>query len=130
MATTQQIKMLLARAHEAGVKANWADFADLNNGDIDNKLEDIRRLKEGIEGHMKTKAKVNDIRFGMCAKIVANQMTIGNIEGNTHTYTAKVLSLYRSVEAAFKAVSTSKPQPDPHKIALTPQEECADLEGI
>ncbi len=127
MATTQQIKMLLAKANEAGVKAKWVDFADLNNGQIDKELEHFKKLTNWDSTNKPT-TKVNDIRFGMCAKIVAMQMGIDVIFGNTPKYASRVLSLYKSVEAAYQTVKTSKPQPDPHR--MTDQEECADLEEI
>lgn len=109
MATEKQIKMLLARAREAGVKADWADFIYLSNGEIDGKLAEYAKItaykgaKSG-EVELTGKPNFNDMRFGMCCKIVANQRTLKWCIEERQKFASEVLSLYQSVTYASQIV--------------------------
>ena len=110
MATKQQVLMLLGRAGEAGVKADWTDFAELNNGQIDQKLDEFESLKKGREhttdfGKMRQEQGLNSMRFGMCCKLVAKHKTIGWCIAERQKFASEVLSLYNSVTYAEKVVA-------------------------
>ena len=110
MATTQQIKMLLARAAGAGVKADWADFADMQNGEIDDKLAEYEGLKKGAEhaadfGETRQKPSLNSYRFGMCCKLVVKHRSFEWCIQERGKFASDVLSLYQSVTYAEKVVA-------------------------
>ena len=108
MATSKQIKMLLARSAEAGFKAAWSDFADLDNGQIDDKLADIATFKAGGQevGCKKTTQQqrgYNGQRFGLACKIVLSNVNHDFVFNNSDAYIKRILQYYWIMTEAEKA---------------------------
>ena len=101
--------MLLARAHEAGVKADWGEFIDLNNGEIDKKLEYYAHCSDHIDTAPEKTESINSMRFGMCCKIIAKEKGTAYVITNRERFASDVLSLYISVEHAERVVKSKLP---------------------
>ena len=110
MATGKQVKMLLARSAEAGFKAAWSDFADLDNGQIDEKLAEIAGFKAGGQevgclAPAKQQPAYNGQRFGLACKIVLNNVNHDFVFNNKDIYIKRILQYYwimTEAEAAQK----------------------------
>lgn len=120
MASKKQVGLLLARAADAGVKAEWSDFVDLDNGQIDEKLAEFESLKKGeIVGNVDVvpikELSFNDMRFGMCCKLVVKKTTLAKCISDRKWFASEVLSLYNSVTYAACVVKEKIPT-SPHDI--------------
>ncbi len=107
--------MLLARSKEAGIDAKWEDFEDLENGQVDEKLEKIAACQNTKD--MKPKEKVapqkselNGARFGMAYKIVREYWPDQDIKRQRADFIKAVVNEYKltiEAEEAVKASSSS-----------------------
>lgn len=114
MATKKQIGLLLARAADAGVKAEWGDFADLDNGAIDDKLAEFEQIKKGemVGDGAYRPARTTDLnsqRFGMVCKIVIRKTGVDYAIKDRAGFASLCLSLYNSVTYAETTVKKHLP---------------------
>ncbi len=108
MANAKQVQMLASLAREAGKNVNPMEFIDLNNGEIDAKVAEYERMGAVKRGNKKKQpSSFNELRAGMCCKLVVMQMGLGNIDKDPERYMARVLNLYRAVSKAFDLIGRS-----------------------
>ena len=105
MATIKQMKMLAARARDAGVEWNFDDGKELENGEIDAKLEEFSRQKQLQEAqqakvageqkrfnHHLSRVDFDSVRFGLACKLVVMKAEKGFLPYSTFKY--RVTTLY------------------------------------
>jgi len=114
MATKQQIKMLLARSKEAGIQAEWSDFADMDNGQIDIELAKIAEIRNSGETAVSKEAHkrptlFNELRYGMCCKIICAKHELSDIFNNRAQLEIEIAHLYNIISEAERNVHVDVP---------------------
>lgn len=99
LATIKQCKMLVARAREAGMKLEFDACKELENGEVDDMLEKIKNYKrphkkESAEKSEVSEQQINGQRFGMCYKLVLDNVGYKWRDENVEEFIDKVADEY------------------------------------
>ena len=131
MATVKQLKMLAARAKQVGMEWDFDSCKDLDNGDIDKKLEEIASYNPPKEKPLREKEvrkveEINGARFGMVYKIVTERVGVYWKQQDKEAFIKRVVDEYNlatEAEAAVAASSSSFYDQECVKISMAHLEE-------
>ena len=106
--------MLVARSKAAGIDYDYKEFKDLDNGQIDKKLEEIAEIAAKQKANVapdeaKHTAGFNVVRYGMCCKLVVADIGLNFSIKAPAEFREKVVELYNiisEVEADLSASSS------------------------
>jgi len=112
MATLKQMKMLAARAAEAGMELDFESTKELTNGDVDAKIKEIEEFaakpkEASAEKAAAPKTELNGFRFGMAYKIVREKYSGYEIKTITERFIRDVVDEYNLTMKAEEAVLAS-----------------------
>lgn len=104
--------MLAAKSIAAGIKYNWDEFKDLENGEVTEKAEALdemaqERVKVPSDQEPSKKTEINGQRFGMCVKLVVDHYNLPYILQETEEFENSVKVLYNIVTKAEEAVGAA-----------------------
>ena len=113
MATIKQMKMLAARAKEAGMKYDFEDFKDLTNGMVDEELAKIEKFAQdgkavGSKRPIEQPKELNGQRFGMVYKIVIDRVGHAWKDENKDRFMEEVVEEYWLATATENMIAISQ----------------------
>ena len=112
MATIKQCKLLAARCKEVGKAYDFEAFKDLNNGEVDEEIEAIKKWANAAGKSSSPEAKkqpveLNGQRFGMCYKIVTDEVGQAWKFQNEEMFIKYVAQEYKLATEAEEAVKSA-----------------------
>ncbi len=118
MASIKQMKMLAIRCKQAGMEYDFDSFKELENGDVDKKLEEIAKFaRDGQTVGSKIAVKQSEFngqRLGMIQKLIIQSHNLSWCLMNQAEFKKEVNDLYQLVcdtEEAVKSASSSSYSP-------------------
>ncbi len=112
MATIKQCKLLAARCKEVGKAYDFEAFKDLNNGEVDEEIEAIKKWANAAGKSSSPEAKkqpveLNGQRFGMVYKIVIDRVGHPWKLAQQEDFIKEVVAEYQLATKAEEAVKSA-----------------------
>jgi len=112
MATDKQIRYIRALAARKGVEIDINAIAELSNGEVSAKIEELQQLpdkpqqqEEVVEEEVKP--EINGQRFGMCVKLLVESGNLHYWLTHKKEFKKELVRLYKLVTEAEEEVASA-----------------------